>query len=203
MFRKLLLLTIIITTALSASAEFRWGPTAGVNFSTLHWKQNLLTTEGKTGGQVGVAAEIMIPGLGFGLDLGLRYGLNGASENFGDFPIWNTDGIKNQNVWFHTLQLPLNLKFKWTRMNGFEQTLAPFIFGGPVFNFNIATNKQPALEHPAGTISMQCGAGVELLEHYQIAGGYSWGISYQAQAIKLKNYSAQPRGWFINLAYLF
>lgn len=202
MFRKLIVLTLILTAALSASAEFRWGPTAGVNFSTLHWKQKLLTTKGKTAGQAGVAAEIMIPGIGFGLDLGLRYGLNGANENFGDFPIWSTDGIRNQNVWIHTLQLPLNLKFKWTRMNGFEQTLAPFIFGGPVFNFNIATNKQPALEHPFGTVSMQCGAGVELLEKYQISGGYSWGISYQVTTVKLMNYSAQPRGWFINLTYL-
>ncbi|MBD5265074.1 MAG: PorT family protein [Bacteroides sp.] len=203
MFRKFILLTTIVCAALSASAEFRWGPTAGVNFSTLKWKQNLLDTKGRTGFQAGVAAELMIPGIGFGIDLGLRYGMNGANENFGDFEVWNSDGIKNQNVWFHTVQIPVNLKFKWTRMNGFEQTLAPFVFGGPVFNFNVATNDQPALEHPAGFVALQCGAGVELFEHWQLSGGYSWGISYQVNTIKLNNYSAQQRGGFINLAYLF
>lgn len=203
MLRKLILLTTIMTAVLTASAEFRWGPTAGVNFSTFNWKQTLLDTKGRTGIQAGIAAELMIPGIGFGIDLGLRYGLNGAHENFGDFEVWNSDGIKNQNVWMHTLQIPFNLKFKWTRMNGFEQTLAPFVFGGPVFNFNVGTNNQPALEHPLGYVAMQCGAGVELFEHWQISGGYSWGISYQVRTIKLDNYSAQPRGGFVNVAYLF
>lgn len=192
-----------MASALAASAEFRWGPTAGANFGTLHWKQKLLQTSGRTGLQAGLLGELMIPGIGFGIDLGLRYSMNGAHENFGDFKIWNSDGIKNQDVWMHTIQIPLNLKFKWTRMNGFEQTLAPFVFGGPVFNFNIATNDQPALEHPLGFVAMQCGAGVELFEHWQISGGYSWGISYQVRTIKLDNYSAQTRGWFVNAAYLF
>ncbi len=194
---------MILASALTSSAEFRWGPTAGVNFSTFHWKQNLAKTSGLTGGQVGLAGELMIPGIGFGIDLALRYNLHGAKVNFGDFPIWSTDGIKNQNVWMHTLEIPLNLKFKWTRMNGFEQYLAPFVFGGPVFSINIATNDQPALEHPGGYVSMQCGAGAEILEHYQISAGYSWGISYEIRTKKLDNYSAQPRGWFINVAYLF
>ncbi len=192
-----------MASALTASAEFRWGPTAGANFGSFHWKQNLLKTSARTGFQAGLLGELMIPGIGFGIDLGVRYSMNGAHENFGDFKIWNSDGIKDQNVWMHTIQIPLNLKFKWTRMNGFEQTLAPFVFGGPVFNFNVATNDQPALEHPLGFVAMQCGAGVELFEHWQISGGYSWGISYQVRTIKLDNFSAQSRGWFVNAAYLF
>lgn len=201
MLRKLLLLTTIIASALTASAEFRWGPTAGVNFSTLHWKQDIAKTSTLTGGQAGLAGELMIPGIGFGIDLGLRYNLHGAHVNFGDHEVWSSDGIKNQDVWLHTLEIPLNLKFKWTRMNGFEQYLAPFVFGGPVFNFTVATNRQPALEHPGGYVAMQCGLGAEIYERYQISAGYSWGISYQVRSIKLDNYSAQPRGWFINLAY--
>lgn len=201
MFRKLILLTIILASALTASAEFRWGPTAGVNFSTLHWKQDIAKTSMRTGGQVGVAGELMIPGIGFGIDMALRYNLHGAHVNFGDHEVWASDGIKNQNVWLHTLEIPLNLKFKWTRMNGFEQYLAPFVFGGPVFNFTVGTNNQPALEHPLGYVAMQCGIGGEIYENFQVAAGYSWGISYQVRTIKLDNYSARPQGWFINLTY--
>lgn len=191
-----------MTTALGASAEFRWGPTAGVNFYNLHWKQRLTDTTGKTGFQAGVAGELMIPGIGFGFDLGLRYNLHGSHVNFGDFPIWSSDGIKNQNVWMHTLELPINLKFKWTRMNGFEQTLAPFVFGGPVFDFTLGHNNTPALEYPGAYVSIQCGAGVELFERYQVSAGYSWGISYELRTKKLDNYSALPKGFFINLTYL-
>ena len=201
MLRKLIILAIVLVTSLSASAEFRWGPTAGVNFSTFKWKQNMLDTKHLVGPQAGVAGELMIPGIGFGLDLGLRWHMHGAKENFGDFPIWSSDGIKNQNVWMHVLEIPFNLKFKWTRMNGFEQYLAPFIFGGPVFNIAVANNDQPALEHPGAYVSMQCGAGVEILERWQVSAGYSWGISYEVRTKKLDNFSAQYRGAFINLTY--
>lgn len=203
MIRKLIIITLLLAGALGARAEFRWGPTVGINGTKFHWKQNLAKTTHLEGVQAGVAAELMIPGIGFGLDLGLRYNMHGSTVRFGEWPVWSDDGIGNQKVWMHSLEIPFNLKFKWTRMNGFEQTLAPFVFGGPVFNFTIGHNKQPALEHPGAYVAMQCGAGVELFEHYQVSGGYSWGISYEIRTRKLDNYSAQPRGWFINLAYLF
>ena len=156
MFRKIFILAVILASALTASAEFRWGPTVGVNFSTFHWKQDLAKTSMLTGGQAGVMGEIMIPGIGFGIDLGLRYNLHGAHVDFGEHEVWASDGIKNQNVWLHTIEIPFNLRFKWTRMNGFERTLAPFVFGGPVFSFTVGTNDAPAIEHPAGYVAMQC-----------------------------------------------
>lgn len=203
MLKKILVIAVVLATSLAASAEFRWGPTLGVNFNKFHWKQSLAPTSMLTGFQAGVAGEIMIPGIGFGIDVGLHYNMHGSKVNFGDFPIWSADGIKNQNVWEHVLEIPFNLKFKWTRMNGFEQYLAPFVFGGPTFNFHIASNDQPALEHPEAYVGMQCGAGVEILERYQLSAGYLWGISYEIRTKKLDNYSAQPRGWFVNVAYFF
>lgn len=200
-FKKILTATLLAVTVSTASAEFRWGPSIGLNAYTFSWKQNLAPTRHLVGGQVGVMGEIMIPGIGFGLDLGLRYNLHGSHVEFGKFPVWSSDGIKNQNVWMHDIEVPLNLKFKWTRMNGFEQTLAPFIFGGPVFNFTAGHNNQPALERPGAYVAMQCGGGVELKERWQISGGYSWGISYEVRTIKLDNYSAVPKGWFFNVAY--
>lgn len=201
--KKIFIIALLLIGTLTATAEFRWGPTAGVNFSTLHWKQEIAKTSMQTGFNVGIAGELMIPGIGFGVDMALRYNLHGAKVNFGDHKIWAIDGIKNQNVWLHTLEIPLNLKFKWTRLNGFERVLAPFIYGGPVFNFTLATNDAPAIEHPLGYVAVQVAAGVELWEHYQISGGYSWGVSYQVRTIKLDNYSAQPRGGFIQLSYFF
>lgn len=190
-------------TSLCASAEFRWGPTAGVNFSTFHWKQDIAKTTMRTGFDVGLAGELMIPGIGFGVDMGIHYNLHGAHVAFGEHKVWSIDGIENQNVWLHTLEIPLNLKFKWTRLNGLERIIAPLIYVGPVFNFTLATNDAPAIETPAGYVAIQLGGGAELFERFQISGGYSWGVSYQLRTIKLDNYSAQPRGGFIRLAYFF
>ena len=203
--KKFLLIFLITLVSLSAFAEFRYGPMIGVNGSSLFWKQDLVTTRYKVGGSAGILGEIMIPGIGFGIDIGLRYQLNGAKVNFGERPIWSgaPNYMGNTDVWFHTIQLPLNLRFKWTRLDGLERIIAPFAFAGPVFSFNVATNNVPVIEKPGGTVEIQVGGGVELIEHLQISGGYYWGVSYQVRTIKLENFSARPQGWFINAAWLF
>lgn len=203
--KKFLLTFLITLVSLSAFAEFRYGPMIGVNGSSLFWKQDLVTTRYKVGGSAGILGEIMIPGIGFGIDIGLRYQLNGAKVNFGERPIWSgaPNYMGNTDVWFHTIQLPLNLRFKWTRLDGLERIIAPFAFAGPVFSFNVATNNVPVIEKPGGTVEIQVGGGVELIEHLQISGGYYWGVSYQVRTIKLENFSARPQGWFINAAWLF
>lgn len=201
--KRFLLTALAVVTIFISHAEFRYGPTAGVNFSTLHWKQEIAATSMLTGFNAGIAGELMIPGIGFGIDMALRYNLHGAHVKFGDHKVWAIDGIKNQNIWFHTLEIPLNLKFKWTRMNGLERKIAPFVYGGPVFDFTLSTNKCAAIKTPAGYVALQVAGGVELFEHFQISGGYSWGITYQVQTIKLDNYIASPRGGFIQLGYFF
>lgn len=199
-FISLLILTGII---LPASAEFRWGPSAGVDVSSFFWKQDLVETHHRFGFNAGLLGELMIPGIGFGVDLGLRYNQHGADVNFGERPIWAADGLGNEPVTIHAIQIPLSLKFKWTRMDGLEQYVAPFAYAGPVFSFTVATNNCPAIEHPMGTVGIQVGAGAEFLEHWQLSGGYCWGVAYEIRTIKLDNFSARSQGWHINLAYLF
>ena len=203
MLKKTLISLAALAIAASASAEFRWGPAAGINISNMRWKQKLLQTNTLVGPQAGLMGEIMIPGIGFGIDLALKYSANGSTLHFGEHEVWAADGIGTAKVWVHQLQIPLNLRFKWTRMEGVEQYIAPFVYGGPVFNFNIATTDCPAIEHPAASFALQCGIGAELFEHWQISGGYLWGFSYELRTIKLDNFSASQRGWQINLAYLF
>lgn len=203
--KKLIIFLLASIISFSAAAEFRWGPIIGVNGSSLYWKQDLVTTKYKIGGSAGILGELMIPGIGFGIDMALRYQLNGAKVNFGERPIWSgaPDYMGNEDVWVHTIQVPVNLRFKYTRLDGLERTIAPFAFAGPVFTFNVATSNIPVIEKPGGTVDIQVGAGAELIERLQISGGYYWGVSYQVRTIKLDNFSARPQGWFINAAWLF
>lgn len=201
--KKIFTAVILLMMTLTCSAEFRYGPTAGINISTLNWKQKLITTKSTVGVNAGVMGEIMIPGIGFGIDLGLKYALHGAKVDFGEKEVWSADGIGNENVQIHTLQIPVNLRFKWTRLNGTERYVAPFVYGGPVFSFNLATNVKNCIEHPEGSVALQCGVGGEFLEHWQLSVGYLWGVSYDVRTIKLDNFSARNQGWQINVAYLF
>lgn len=203
MIKRIFAILMIAATAFGASAEFRWGPTAGINISEIYWKQKLVNTELLTGPNVGVMGEIMIPGIGFGIDLALKYSMRGANVNFGDQHIWSSQGFGKEKIWFHTLQIPVNVRFKWTRMNGFEHYAAPFVYGGPVFNFNLSTTKLPIIEHPTGSVGLQCGIGGEFFERYQLSAGYCWGVSYDIRTKQLDNFSGCTRGWQINVAVLF
>lgn len=190
-------------TAVVASAEFRWGPTVGLNFSELSWKQQLITSKGMVGFNAGAMGEIMIPGIGFGIDFAVKYSMHGAKVNFGEKEVWASEGFGNEKVLFHTLQIPLDLRFKWTRMNGLENYIAPFVYAGPVFTFNLATSDLSCIEHPEGSFGLQCGIGGEVLERLQISAGYLWGLSYDVRTVKLDNFSAKNRGWQVNFAWLF
>lgn len=203
MKRKLIALLLVFSAVFTCSAEFRWGPTAGINVSSLFWKQKLVETNQTCGFNAGVMGEIMIPGIGFGVDFGLRYSYRGAKVHFGQKEIWASSGYGTENVMFHTIQIPVNLRFKWTRMEGLEHYIAPFAYAGPLFNFNVATNDVPAIEYPTGSVGLQFGLGLELLERYQISAGYLWGLSYDCRTVKLDNFSARTQGWQVNVAVLF
>ena len=203
MIKRILVSLVAVLSVLTASAEFRWGPTAGVNFNTYNFKQDLIDVKMSTGGQAGVMGEMMFPGIGFGIDLGLLYNLHGAKINLGQKEVWAADGYGNEQVWMHTLQIPVHLRFKYTRLSGLERYIAPFAFAGPVFTFHLSDNGCKAIESPAGTVSIQFGLGVELKERFQIFGSYDLGVSYELRTLKLDNFSARPSTWNEGVAYLF
>ena len=200
--KKLVLALIALFIGIGAHAELRWGPTASLNFNTFHWKEPLLETHLRTSFDAGIMTEIMIPGIGFGVDAGLTYGMRSAKVNFGEWEVWNSSGFGNDNVVLHTINIPLHLRFKYTRLEGVEETIAPLVFAGPVFSFNVAGNCK-ALEQPVGTVALDFGLGCELFQKFQVSVGYLWGVSYSTRTIKLENLSARADGFRLNFAYLF
>lgn len=203
LMKKILLIFVTLTVALTASAKFRWGPTAGVNFSDYHWNQQLIKTDILPGFQAGVIGEVMIPGIGFGFDFGLRYQMRGGRVHFEDQPIWSTSGIGSTNLWLHTIQVPVNLRFKWTRMEGLENYIAPFAYVGPQFNFNVAGTNCDATKRAGAAVGIQVGLGVELWKKFQVSGGYVWDVTYDQRTLKLDNFNSKLQGGYIDFAYLF
>jgi hypothetical protein len=199
---------IALATAVSSHAELRYGPVVGANFTNLKFKQTLAGTEGATGVSAGVQTELMFPGVGFGLDLGLVYNWTGGYVNLGDKPIWSTSGFGRERVSIHELTIPFHLRFKWTRMSGLEDYIAPFVYGGPDFNIQLAgANPKEggvkAFDYSGGDISLTAGLGFEVLKHWQISGAYTWGMTYAVKTNLLTDYSARCRGWQVRLSYLF
>lgn len=198
-----MLLLCLLAGVPKARGEFRWGPTAGLTLTNLDFKQKLFAVDRSLGPQLGVGAEMMFPGIGFGVDMGAYYSQEGATLHLGDRLIWASQGFGTQRTYLHYLQIPFNLKFKWTRMNGFEDKLAPYVFGGPVFSILLAHSHQPAVEFSNGYVGLQCGAGVEIARRWQVQASYQWGMTYALRMALLTNDSARSKGWSLRVTYLF
>lgn len=203
MLKRILIIFTLIGAALSASAEFRWGPTAGMNISTEGFKQDLFEVNHLVGADAGIIGEMMFPGIGFGIDFGLQWSMHGAKLHLGEKKIWASEGFGTENAYVHTIAIPIDLRYKYTMLNGIERYIAPFVYGGPVFSFNVAHSKLDCMEYPAGSVLMQCGLGAEIFEHFQLSGGYYWGVTYEMRTKLLQNFSARPQGWTVKLTYLF
>lgn len=199
--KKFIVCALLAIGTLAAHAQFRWGVTAGVNFEKQRFKQKLITVDGGVGFSGGVIGELMFPGIGFGVDFGLNYEQHSSKINFGEREIWASDGYGKLTNTLHLIQIPVNLRFKYTRLNGIESLIAPFVYVGPVFNIRAGNNHCPPLEYSAGSIGLQCAIGAELWRKVQVSGGYYWDFTYEQRTRKLENFSSRPDGCQIKVVY--
>ncbi len=197
------LLALAAVSTVPASAQFRRGFTAGVNYTDLRFKYDLVDVSQTVGYTAGVTGEMMFPGIGFGIDLGLLYEKMGAKINLGQKTVWSSLGYGNENVMLHYIHIPVHLRFKWTRMNGFEEKLAPFIFGGPDFTILAGHSNASAFKCAGGELGLTAGAGVELFRRWQVSATYTWGMTYALKTKLLDDYSARNRAWTVRVTYLF
>lgn len=200
-------LTLILAATLSASAQFRYGPQVGANFTDMHFKQTIVDVNPTWNPSAALACEFVFNSWGLGLDFGLGYSATGAKINLGQKPIWSLQGYGDERVMIHNLQIPLHLRWKYIKLQGFEEYLAPFIYGGPDFNIQLGHTTRPlngrAFRFSGGEVALTCGFGLEIMKNWQASFGYSWGVTYTLRTQLLENYSARTRGWNVKVTYLF
>lgn len=200
-----LIAVLAIFVSSTAGAQMRWGATAGVNINSMKFKQDLFSVSSAVGESAGIRGEMMFPGIGFGIELGLYYQQQGATLHLADKPniIWSSQGYGDERVYLHNISIPFNLKFKWTRMQGLEDYIAPFVFGGPILQIQAGHSKCDALKYSGGDVELCAGVGVELLKRWQIAGSYIWGMTYALKTAQLFDLSARNRTWDVKVTYFF
>ncbi len=206
MKRKLvsvIILAVAMLLPLSSEAQFRRSVVAGVNINDLVFKQDLAGVSSLVGAQAGVEGELMFPGIGFGLSFGLMYNQLGGQVNLGEKKIWASEGYGNEKLYLHNITIPLHLRFKWTRLNGFEDTLAPLIFGGPEFSILAGHSKCDAIKWAGGDLGLTAGVGAEIFKKWQVTASYTWGMTYSLKTKLLDDYSARQRHWAVRVAYFF
>lgn len=201
--KKIIIILLAAIAAVSANAQFRYAGVVGFGQSTLNFKQDIATVNKSINAQAGVIGEMMFPGIGFGIDLGLLYNLTGAKVNLGEKEMWASQGYGNERLALHELSIPLHLRFKYTRLGGLEDIVAPFVFVGPEFSITLAHSKCKAMQYPGGDMSLGFGGGVELFRRWQVSASYTRGMTYVMKAKILSDYSAKANQWTVRVAYFF
>ena len=199
-FHKALLVAIVAIFSFGyASADFRFGVKAGMNFNKLSYKiQNKSDLEGqfksdnRTGWMAGVMAEFTLPIINIGADASLLYARQNVDDN---------SAYENKNF----LDIPINMKWK-IGLPVVGNVISPIIYTGPDFLF--ALNKETLNNFKSKTceVGWNVGIGVELVKHVQVEAGYCFGLNSVAKmtgmvdAVDLK---VKKNYWTLTAAYLF
>lgn len=209
MIKKLIATALLAAAAIiPAAAQFRYGPEAGINFSTLKFRQpDLVGVDQSVNPAAAIKCEFMFTTFGLGIDFGAGYAMTGGFVDLHQ-PVWQLNGFGREHVMIHNLNIPVHLRFKWTKMQGLEEIIAPIVYGGPEFNIQLGhssadKNGQKAFRYSGGDVALACGLGVELFKNYQITAGYTWGVTYSLKTRQLDDFSARCQGWTLRLAYYF
>lgn len=198
------IVSALLFSAMSAKAQFRYGPTIGIAMTDLNFKQDLFTVDKCVGYSFGVAAEMMFPGIGFGIDFGLFYEQRGAKLHMGERKMWASQGIGTEQLRLHTIVLPVHLRFKYTRLNGVEDKIAPLAYVGPSLGFLAGHSKMGhALNYAGADLGIDFGIGAEIFKKWQVSVSYTMGMTYATKAKVLTNFSARNALWALRATYLF
>lgn len=201
-FHKTLLVALIAIFSFGyASADFRFGVKAGLNFSKLSVK-NLDSAkdaafDSRTGWMAGVMAEFTVPIINIGADASLLY----ARQNVDDNSLY-----ENKNF----LDIPINLKWK-IGLPVVGRIVTPMIYTGPDFLFALNKETFDNIKSKTCEVGWNLGIGVELFRHLQIQGGYCFGLNNVVKwtdkvvdsGITTTDLKVKKNYWTLSAAYLF
>ena len=204
---KHILVIVALLCALSSVAQpiRRWGVTVGGNYNEIHFKQtDIFESDRMFGPSIGVTGDMIIPGIGFCVDGSILYTMRQGRLHLGDKKIWSSLGIETQTARQHYIDVPLNLKFRYSRLGGLESTIMPFIYAGPTFSFLVGHNKvDDALRYTTVNVLLHAGIGIELFNKVQVSGGYCFSVGQNLGTKLLDDHVAKHRSWFVQATYFF
>ncbi|MCM1490255.1 MAG: PorT family protein [Muribaculum sp.] len=196
---KALLVAIVAIFSFGyASADFRFGIKAGLNFNKMDIKnvQGTVSDPGnRTGWQAGVMAEFTIPIVNIGADVSLMY----ARQNL-DKMLVNSENVYNNKDF---LDIPVNLKWK-IGLPIVGRIISPIIYTGPDFLVALNKNTLKDIQTKKCQVGWNLGIGLELVRHLQVTAGYCFGLNSVAKyMVDTQDLTVKKNYWSVSAAYLF
>ncbi len=191
------LLVLSMASAVSASAQLRFGLKAGAAINSLHFNESTFSADNRAGFTGGAMLEFTAPVVGIGMDLSLMYVRRNA-----EFMQQNEIHRDNRDY----IDIPLNLKWKMN-IPMVNKIVRPMLFTGPTFSFLTSRRSaEEAWRNRQFDTAWNFGFGAELFSHIQVAASYSVGLTKTLKGIGVtgtSNIEGHNRYWTVTAAYLF
>ncbi len=187
----LALAIVALVGSQAASAQLRFGIKGGVALNKMEFDKSSLESDNRAGFTGGIMLEFNLPVVGLGFDASAMYTHRSAKYSAGNAELTT---LKRDYIAF-----PINLKYKFSIL----PMVKPFAFTGPEFGIRLSDEADGA-KYSRMSTSWNVGAGVELLNHLQIAASYGIGLNKTVQdALGISNIDGKDKYWTITAAYLF
>ncbi len=187
--RAVILFSCCLLSIFSMQAEIRLGLKAGLNLSEASFSWETLESGNFTGFQAGPVLEVGLPVLGWGLDFGVLYSLQGFK-------------IHEQTERNASLYFPLNLKYKFSLLGAIGFYGSAGLFADVKISkddFSIS-DMYDSFKYKTFGAGVNLGFGVELFGKLQV------GPSYQIRLTddySTDDYTVRTKTWSITAIYFF
>ncbi|MGM9760288.1 MAG: porin family protein [Parabacteroides sp.] len=190
---------MLLGLTLPLQAQLRFGVKGGLNVSSVHFDKEVFDSDNVTGFHVGPMVELMMPGLGLGLDAAFLYSQKGME--------YVEDGVKTE-VKTDYLDVPVNVKWKFGL-----PLVKGYVAAGPYVGFRVGGDKfwkvpsavADQIKAKSFGAGLNLGGGVELISHLQVGLMYSWGLTdnYSMEREGWSKGTGKNRGWTVSAALIF
>ena len=199
--KKLLAIAIVaVVTTITATAQLRLGVKAAVGINNIKWDNEIIdhVKKNMVGYSVGVTSEFSVPIVGLGVEASALYTHRRAELTD------NNTGFTYKRDY---IEIPVHAKYK-LQLPALSNVVTPFAFAGPNFAFLArSSDDKDAFKDRTMAISLDLGAGAEIMKHLQLSVSYSLGMNKAFEYVgvndKTTNIAGKDKCWTISAAYLF
>ncbi len=184
--------------SVQVSAQINFGVKGGVNISSIHLSEEIVSSGNITGFHVGPMVEIMAPYTGLGVDVAILYSQKGTD-------------INSKSLTTDYIDVPVNFKWKFGAPL-VERIIKGYLAVGPYAGFRVGGDKiwdipntiNSQIETKAFSAGINMGIGAELFRHVQVGFTYGLGLTNNYTVVDgVETTEGKQRGWSISAAVLF
>ena len=158
---SILVIAAALLVTLPASAQIKFGIRGGANLVNMKFNNGTFDKDNRAGFYVGPTVKFTVPIVGLSLDASALYDEKTAEVN--------GERLKSQSI-----DIPINVRYGV----GLGSVANLFLFAGPQFGFNVASDKSfynSAKEWTwkSSNVSVNVGVGCTVLKHVEVKANYN------------------------------